>query len=121
MSNPGFGGARNPDIQKIEVSRIALACAGVTAQLWFRGRLHVSPSQQPPEIRSFEEMSIADWTATFRDSVSDLPRVLGNGASYPVASERLRALVKGGLVKLTDVRDNPGEACNSWTLIVVSC
>ena len=62
--------------------------------------------------QSFEEMSIAEWTEIFRNSVSDLPRVLGSGASYQTASQRLRALVRGGLVKLTDVRDNPGEKIN---------
>ena len=49
------------------------------------------------------------WTAQFRASVSDLPHTLGSGASYQQASQRLRALVKSGLIKLTDVRDAPGE------------
>ncbi len=47
------------------------------------------------------------WVQQFRTSVSDLPEILGAGASYQVASGRLRQLVRSGLLKHTAVRDTP--------------
>ena len=51
-------------------------------------------------------MQEPNWTTAFRASVSDLPSTLP-GASHERASERLRTLVKSGILKLTAVRDSP--------------
>lgn len=53
-------------------------------------------------------MQETNWTSAFRASVSDLPSTLP-GSSYYEASERLRTLVKSGILKLTAVRDAPRE------------
>ncbi len=56
-----------------------------------------------------DEQQQAQWLQRFRGSVSDLPRCLAQGATHEQAAERLRALVRSGIVRHTDVRDAPGE------------
>jgi acyl-CoA oxidase len=51
--------------------------------------------------------SLAVWVASFRSATADLPSLLGPGASHEAAASRLRRLVRSGILKLTDVRDNP--------------
>eukprot|EP00798_Chlamydomonas_sp_ICE-L_P017892 gene17892-24284_t len=48
-----------------------------------------------------------EWLTQFKAAVADLPTSLGFNATYDAASRRLRELVKGGLLKHTDVKDAP--------------
>lgn len=48
------------------------------------------------------------WETSFRHHVADLPETLsGPSPSHEVASQRMRSLVRSGLLKHTDVRDAP--------------
>ncbi len=56
-----------------------------------------------------DSVDLERWSHAFRESVADLPRTLSGSATYQQASERLRTLVRSGLLRHTDVRDAPGE------------
>jgi acyl-CoA oxidase len=49
----------------------------------------------------------AAWTQRFREHVRDLPESLGSPTtSHEQAAERLRGLIRSGLVRHTEVRDD---------------
>lgn len=50
----------------------------------------------------------AAWTQRFREHVRDLPATLGSSnTSHEQAAERLRGLISSGLLRHTEVRDDP--------------
>jgi len=48
----------------------------------------------------------AQWQQSFRDSISDIPK-LGSNIHYTKSADRLRRLMKEGPLRLTDLREDP--------------
>eukprot|EP00747_Dinoflagellata_sp_TGD_P189525 gnl/TRDRNA2_/TRDRNA2_49943_c0_seq1.p1 gnl/TRDRNA2_/TRDRNA2_49943_c0~~gnl/TRDRNA2_/TRDRNA2_49943_c0_seq1.p1 ORF type:complete len:482 (-),score=114.70 gnl/TRDRNA2_/TRDRNA2_49943_c0_seq1:78-1472(-) len=52
-------------------------------------------------------MAIAEWEASWRAQVADIAEVAGSDAPYAKSVERMRQLLKSGVLRQADIRDNP--------------
>lgn len=51
--------------------------------------------------------SLEVWSEEYATSISDIPSTSGSNVHYNVSADRLRRLVQSGILRLTDLRDNP--------------
>lgn len=58
---------------------------------------------------------MSQWASAFRDSIADLPKL--GSIHYEVSAERLRRLMREGLLRLTDLRNEPQKFFTAHKLL----